>query len=217
MNMFTRNLKTPSFRMNPTSIPNDTLTFDHAEEQDGTTYYYPKETYMQKHAIIENNELQRSLREALIEYERQNKPMKRFKCRPITIKRENNEPQTQVRCYEESTTSETVPRDGETSSTLSSKENELQQPEQVVTTVSFGKKHKHKHKNKKHHDHHSYYYADEPFKSICGDDNFDEDDETTVNSKWCKYCEVLPNNVLQCRPCTEEERWLTDDMDFSLV
>ena len=217
MNMFTRNLKTPSFRMNPTSIPNDNLTFDHAEEQDGTTYYYPKETYMQKHGIIENNELQRSLREALMEYERQNKPMKRFKCRPITIKRENNEPQTQVRCYEESTTSETVPRDRETSSTLSSKENELQQPEQVVTTVSFGKKHKHKHKNKKHHDHHSYYYADEPFKSICGDDNFDEDDETTVNSKWCKYCEVLPNNVLQCRPCTEEERWLTDDMDFSLV
>ena len=166
MNMFTRNLKTPSFRMNPTSIPNDTLTFDHAEEQDGTTYYYPKETYMQKHAIIENNELQRSLREALMEYERQNKPMKRFKCRPITIKRENNEPQTQVRCYEESTTSETVPRDRETSSTLSSKENELQQPEQVVTTVSFGKKHKHKHKNKKHHDHHSYYYADDIFRTV---------------------------------------------------
>ena len=219
-NSFTKNLKAPSFRMNPTNISNDTLTFDHAEEQDGTTYYYPKESYMQKHEMIENNELQRSLREALMEYERQNKPMKHFKCRPVTIKRENKEPQTQIRCYEDSTTSATVPQDKEsTLSTVStlSKEDELQQAETTTPTVSFGKKHKHRHSDKK--NHRSYYYADssELFKSICGNDNYDEDDETTVNSKWCKFCEVLPNNVFQCRPCTEEERWLTDDMDFSLV
>ena len=87
MNLFnSRKMKTPSFRTNPTSnMSNDTLTFDHAEEKDGTMYYYPKESYMQKHAMIENNELQRSLREALIEYERQNKPSKHFKCRPVTI------------------------------------------------------------------------------------------------------------------------------------
>ena len=97
MNLFnSRKMKTPSFRTNPTSsMSNDTLTFDHAEEKDGTMYYYPKESYMQKHAMIENNE-------------RQNKPSKHFKCRPVTIKRENKEPQTQIRCYEDSTTSATT-------------------------------------------------------------------------------------------------------------
>ena len=224
-----RKMKTPSFRTNPTSnMSNDTLTFDHAEEKDGTMYYYPKESYMQKHAMIENNELQRSLREALIEYERQNKPSKHFKCRPVTIKRENKEPQTQIRCYEDSTTSATttVTRDDNENSALSTQttssseveeeKQQQQQDEEQLKTVSFGKKHKHK--NKKHH-HHSYYYAESsvPFKSICGDNGYDEDDETTINSKWCKYCEVLPNNVLRCRPCTEEERWLTDDMNFSLM
>ena len=141
--------------------------------------------------MIENNELQRSLREALIEYKRQNKPSKHFKCRPVTIKRENKEPQTQIRCYEDSTTSATatVPRDDHESSALSTQttsseeeEQQQRQDEEQLKTVSFGKRHKHKHKNKKHR-HHSYYYAESsvPFKSICGDNACDDDDETTIN------------------------------------
>ena len=43
-------------------LSNDTLTFDHTEEKNFTIYYYPKELYILKHAMIENNKLQRYLR-----------------------------------------------------------------------------------------------------------------------------------------------------------
>ena len=119
-----------------------------------------------------------------MEYEWQNKPSKHG---PITIKHENKEPQTQIRCHKESTTSATnYIRRRRTTTTRWRTTKNSKFWEKTNTNI------------KKHH-HRLYYYAEssEPFKSICGTDNDkDDDDKTTINLKWCKYYEVLPNNVL---------------------